>query len=72
MSLVKPGGLLLTCTCSAAMAQSEEFRYMLIGAAKQAGRDITVLSVNGAASDHPTHLCYPEGRYLSAWLCCVN
>ena len=30
-----PAGVLLTCTCSAAMAQSEEFRYMLMDAAKQ-------------------------------------
>lgn len=47
MQLVKPGGVLLTCTCSAAMAQSEDFRYMLLDSAKQAKRDLTVLSTTG-------------------------
>lgn len=72
ISLVKPGGMLLTCTCSAAMAQSEEFRYMLMEAAKQSKRDLTVLSTTGAAADHPVHLAYPEGKYLHAVLCSVN
>lgn len=72
MSLVKPGGLLLTCTCSAAMSQAEnEFRYMIMEAAKQSKRDITIISTNGAAGDHPVHVAYPEGRYLTATLCCV-
>jgi len=72
MSLVKPGGVLLTCSCSAAMTQSEnEFRYMLMEAAKQSKRDITILSTTGAAIDHPVHVAYPEGRYLTAVLCCV-
>lgn len=72
MSLVKPGGLLLTCSCSAAMTQSEnEFRYMLMEAAKQSKRDITIISTTGAANDHPVHVAYPEGRYLTATLVCV-
>jgi 23S rRNA (cytosine1962-C5)-methyltransferase len=73
MSLVKPGGLLLTCSCSAAMTQAEnEFREMLVSAAKQSKRDITVISTSGAARDHPVHIAYPEGRYLTAILCSVT
>lgn len=73
MSLVKPGGLLLTCSCSAAMTQSEnDFRYMLMEAAKLSKRDITIISTSGAANDHPVHVAYPEGRYLTATLVCVT
>jgi 23S rRNA (cytosine1962-C5)-methyltransferase len=69
MSLVKPGGLLLTCTCSAAMSQQpSEFRHMLMDAAKQSRREITFLSTSGAAMDHPVHAAYPEGQYLTAIL----
>jgi len=69
LSLVKPGGLLFTFTCSAAMTQTpNEFRKMLIEAAKAAGRDITILSTTGAAADHPIHASYDEGRYLTGML----
>ena len=70
MSLVnkEQGGLLLSCTCSAAMTQSGKFTEMLSKAARAAGREVTVLSLTGAASDHPVLPAYPEGRYLTAAL----
>lgn len=68
MALVKPGGLLLTCTCSAAMTQSGEFRRVIADAAKLARKDVTILSTTNAAGDHPVHLGYPEGEYLTALL----
>jgi 23S rRNA G2069 N7-methylase RlmK/C1962 C5-methylase RlmI len=71
MKLCKPGGLLLTCSCSAAVTQSGEFVSFLLEASKIAKRDITILSVTGAASDHPVHAAYPEGRYLTGVLCSV-
>ena len=72
MSLVKPGGLLMTCTCSAAMTQSGEFRKMLMESAQKAKRDITILSSTGPGLDHPVHIAYPEGEYLTAVLVCVS
>eukprot|EP01035_Chromulina_nebulosa_P027669 gene27669-36419_t len=64
MRLVKPGGLLLSCTCSAAMTQALPpvggFESMLFAAAKAAQRDVTVLRSAGAGSDHPVLLSYPE------------
>jgi 23S rRNA G2069 N7-methylase RlmK/C1962 C5-methylase RlmI len=69
MQLVKPGGILLTCTCSAAVTQQEgEFRRMLQEAAKSARRDVTLLNESGPGADHATHLSYPEGAYLTAYL----
>jgi 23S rRNA G2069 N7-methylase RlmK/C1962 C5-methylase RlmI len=65
MSLVEPGGLLMTCSCSGAMSQSGEFLPMLQAAAKDVGRRVTVLRVAGAGPDHTEDPAYPEGYYLS-------
>jgi 23S rRNA G2069 N7-methylase RlmK/C1962 C5-methylase RlmI len=70
------GGLLLTCTCSAAMSQRDGGRYfldMVSGAALAAGRCVTLLRVSGAASCHvQSPVAYPAGAYLSAALFYVH
>ncbi|KAG2451961.1 hypothetical protein HYH02_003734 [Chlamydomonas schloesseri] len=65
MRLVKPGGLLITCSCSGAMTQSGEFKDMVIEAARQAGRQATALREAGAAPCHCLNPAYPEGEYLT-------
>jgi len=67
MRLVKPGGLLMTCSCSGAMAAAgdEQFDAMLRAAAMLAGRKVTVLRRAGAGGDHPVDVHYPEGKYLT-------
>lgn len=67
MKLVKPGGLLMTCSCSGAMAAAgdEQFDAMLRAAAMSAGRKVTVLRRAGAGGDHPVDVHYPEGKYLT-------
>ena len=65
MRLVAEGGLLVTCSCSGAVAQSKTFLPMLSKAAARAGRTAKVLKVSGAAEDHLTSLAYPEGEYLT-------
>jgi 23S rRNA G2069 N7-methylase RlmK/C1962 C5-methylase RlmI len=73
MQLVSPeGGLLLSCSCSAAMTQSGQFEQVLNAAARSVGRTATVVSVRGAAGDHTVHPSYPEGRYLTAVLLYVK
>lgn len=73
MQLVSPaGGLLLSCSCSAAMTQSGQFEHVLQAAARSVGRTATVVSVQGAAGDHTVNPSYPEGRYLTAVLLYVK
>jgi len=68
MSLVDPGGLLLTCSCSGLLS-ADEFLHLLRAAARKAGRSVQVLAVTGASSDHPVGLDALEGAYLKAvWL----
>jgi 23S rRNA (cytosine1962-C5)-methyltransferase len=68
MSLVEPGGLLLTCSCSGLLSP-EEFLILLRAAARKAGRSAQVLAVTGASPDHPVGLDALEGAYLKAvWI----
>lgn len=68
MSLVEPGGLLLTCSCSGLLG-TEEFLHLLRAAARKAGRSGRILAVTGASPDHPVGLDALEGQYLKAvWI----
>jgi 23S rRNA (cytosine1962-C5)-methyltransferase len=68
LSVVEPGGLLLTCSCSGLLSP-EEFLILLRAAARKAGRAVQVLAVTGASPDHPIGLEALEGAYLKAvWL----
>jgi len=66
------GGLLLTCTCSAAMTQKDGGQYFLNivnGAALSARRRVTLLRVSGAAPCHTqSPASFPAGAYLTAAL----
>lgn len=68
ISLVTPGGLLMTCSCSGAVTQSGVFPSMLQEAAAVSGRRIRVIRRAQAGLDHPIDLSYPEGEYLSNYL----
>ncbi|KAG9453185.1 hypothetical protein H6P81_006089 [Aristolochia fimbriata] len=65
MQITKPGGLLMTCSCSGAMTQSGMFLRILQATAAKAKKRITVLRQSGAACDHPIDPSYPEGTYLT-------
>eukprot|EP00899_Mesostigma_viride_P012466 jgi/Mesvir1/2121/Mv16649-RA.1 len=73
MGLIQPaGGLLLTCSCSGAVTQSDSFPYMLVEAAQAARRSAVQLQVMGAAGCHLQHLTFAEGNYLIASLLHVS
>eukprot|EP00897_Mesotaenium_endlicherianum_P010303 jgi/Mesen1/9300/ME000060S08735 len=73
MQLVTPGGLLMTCSCSGAVAQSPGlFLQILQEAAANAGRKITILRTAGAGMDHPLDPSFPEGSYLTNVLLAVS
>lgn len=61
---VRPGGLLVTSTCSGLVGEAR-FLRLLRQASAVAGRRIRVFRVAGAAPDHPVDLDCPESRYLT-------
>jgi 23S rRNA (cytosine1962-C5)-methyltransferase len=63
ISLVEPGGILVTCSCSG-LISPEIFLEMLAEASFRAGREIRLIEVRGQAPDHPVSLACPETAYL--------
>jgi 23S rRNA (cytosine1962-C5)-methyltransferase len=61
--LLRPGGRLVTCSCSAHM-QRADFERVVAEAAADAGRIARIVDRRGAAPDHPTLLGAPETDYL--------
>jgi len=64
---LKPGGILITCSCSYHMSE-ELFRDALISAAQASGRKLRLLQALGQALDHPVLLAMPETRYLKCFV----
>lgn len=65
LRLIEPGGVLVSCSCSAAM-QPQDFVRTLGLASADAGRELQLLALAGQAPDHPTPPAFDEGRYLKA------
>ncbi len=63
LKLLRPGGLLLTFSCSGGIG-AELFHKIVAGAATDAGVDGAILARLEGAADHPTTLVFPEGEYL--------
>ncbi|MDO5504879.1 MAG: class I SAM-dependent rRNA methyltransferase [Pseudoxanthomonas suwonensis] len=70
LSVVKPGGLFATFSCTGLVSE-DQFLDMLRRAAFYAGRSVQVLKVAGAGPDHPWLAKVPESRYLKAVFCRV-
>jgi 23S rRNA (cytosine1962-C5)-methyltransferase len=66
LRLVRPGGILITCSCSGKMTV-QYFGQMLEAAARDVGRPVQVLERCGAGRDHPVLLGVPETDYLKCW-----
>ncbi len=71
LAAVKPGGILLTCSCTGLVSE-EQFLDMLRRAAFYASRTLQVIKVSGAGPDHPWQAHVPESRYLKAAFCRVE
>jgi len=67
LRILRPGGLLATCSCSGRVAV-EDFSTMLRSAAQDAGRPLQLLWRRGAGIDHPVLWGLPESEYLKCWL----
>lgn len=67
MRCVRPGGYLVTCSCSHHV-RPETFVEMVALAAREAGRQVRVLGAGRQAPDHPWIPAMPETAYLKALL----
>ena len=63
LSLLEPGGVLATCSCSGLVTR-ETFLDILAKAALEAGRTLQVLELRGQAADHPVCIHCRETDYL--------
>ncbi|HSH17529.1 MAG TPA: class I SAM-dependent rRNA methyltransferase, partial [Verrucomicrobiae bacterium] len=63
ISLVKPGGLFATCSCSG-LVNLDDFERMVIKGAHRQHRKLQFLDQTGPGADHPVMSNCPESRYL--------
>jgi len=69
--LLRPGGVLFTCSCSGAVS-ADLFQKVVFGAALDAGRKAQIIGYLAQGADHPVALTYPEGAYLKGLICRVR
>ena len=65
MTLLRPGGILITCSCSGAVTQERLLPKIVENASRAAGVSATTLSIRGAGCDQPIDPAYAFGEYLS-------
>jgi 23S rRNA (cytosine1962-C5)-methyltransferase len=70
LKMLRPGGVLVTCSCSFAVSE-EDFLAMLTDAAQDAHRSVRILEKRTQAKDHPILLGVPETYYLKCFLLSV-
>jgi len=63
LKMIRPGGLLVTCSCSHHVAWAD-LEGAVAAAAADAQRRVRLLERRGAAPDHPVILNLPETEYL--------
>ncbi|MGC1452563.1 MAG: class I SAM-dependent rRNA methyltransferase [Candidatus Sulfotelmatobacter sp.] len=71
LKMLRPGGLLVTCSCSYHVSPST-FLEMLASAALDAHRTLRLVEVRGQAKDHPVLLNVPETAYLKCVIASVS
>ena len=67
LGLVKPGGILVTCSCSG-LVSTDEFEEVITKAVSRTKRKFLAVYRGGQAIDHPTLPGFPEGKYLKTWI----
>jgi 23S rRNA (cytosine1962-C5)-methyltransferase len=71
MQVLRPGGILLTCSCSGAVGM-DDLLGILGQSSQRLGRSVQLLESFTHGVDHPIHLAMPETAYLKAIFCRVN
>jgi 23S rRNA (cytosine1962-C5)-methyltransferase len=69
--MLRPGGTLVTCSCSYHVSQTN-FLEMLADAALDAHRTLRLVEVHRQAPDHPVLLNVPETAYLKCVIASVT
>ena len=67
LKMLRPGGVLVTCSCSFAVSE-QDFFDVLNEAAQDAHRSVRVLEKRTQAKDHPILLGVPETYYLKCFV----
>ena len=70
LKMLRPGGILVTCSCSFHVSEPE-FLGVLASAAADVHRNVKILENRGAAKDHPAVATIPETSYLKCITCTV-
>ncbi len=65
--LVKKGGGIVACSCSA-LLEEESFTHVLGKAAQRNSAQIRWIGRGTQSPDHPILVEFPEGRYLKGWV----
>jgi 23S rRNA (cytosine1962-C5)-methyltransferase len=65
LAVLRPGGFLVTCSCSARVS-AEEFAGAVAQGAAKAKVDLQLVETRHQPPDHPVALGFREGRYLKA------
>jgi 23S rRNA (cytosine1962-C5)-methyltransferase len=71
LSVLEPGGVLATCSCSGHVDR-DAFAQVLGLVAEATGRTIQILDQKGQAADHPVSASCLESDYLKCFLCRVS
>lgn len=71
MKVLKPGGILLTCSCTGAVGM-DDVLGILSQDAQYLHRTVQLLETHAHGVDHPINLVMPETAYLKAVFCRVN
>jgi 23S rRNA (cytosine1962-C5)-methyltransferase len=71
MKMLRPGGILVTCSCSYHVSAADFFE-VVADAARDAHKSLRVIENRGAAKDHPMLLNVPETSYLKCLILIVS
>ncbi|HBZ00370.1 MAG TPA: hypothetical protein DEO84_03515 [candidate division Zixibacteria bacterium] len=70
LSLLKPGGILATFSCSGAV-DSQTLQTVLFWASIDIKRPVQILRTLSQGADHPRLVSFPESEYLKGFICRV-
>jgi 23S rRNA (cytosine1962-C5)-methyltransferase len=71
LKMLRPGGTLVTCSCSYHVSEAE-FVGVVVEAAADAHRSVRLVEKRGQSKDHPILLGVPETAYLKCLILSLN